>query len=59
VVIELLNKTYPDRHIPVVVVTSSTNPERHKAAVEAGADAVITKPFMPKQIREAVAKYAL
>lgn len=58
-VIELLNKTYPDRRIPVVVVTSSTNRERHDAAIKAGADAVITKPFMPEQIRDAVAKYAL
>ena len=58
-VIAALIKTYPYKDIPVIVVTSSTDAERHKAAIHAGANAVITKPFMPEQIRDAVTKYAL
>jgi len=57
-VINALNQTYPDRHIPVVVVSSSTNIKRHEEAIQAGAVAIITKPFEPQQIRDAVLRYA-
>lgn len=45
--------------IPVVVVTSSTNPEQHQNALEMGARAVITKPFEAEEIRAAIAQYGL
>lgn len=58
-IIQSLGDYFEKGTIPVVVVTSSTNPERHQNAVDMGAKAVITKPFEAEEIRTAMAQYCL
>ena len=58
-IIQSLSGYFEKGAIPVVVVTSSTNPERHQNALEMGARAVITKPFEADEIRNAIAQYCL
>ena len=45
------------RDIPVIVITSDTSGETRQKAISVGAAAFITKPFEPKEIREAVKKH--
>lgn len=54
-IIHTLRNNNRDAKVPVVVVTSSTNEERHLAAKSAGAQSVITKPFNATQISDAIA----
>jgi two-component system, cell cycle response regulator DivK len=42
------------RHIPVVALTAHALRSAHDQAVEAGCDAVITKPVLPKDLEEAI-----
>jgi len=44
------------KDIPVIVITSDTSDETRQKAISSGAAAFITKPFEPKEIREAVKK---
>jgi len=47
-------------HIPVIMVTALNSSGEKVAAVEAGADGYITKPFLPEELRAAVkAKYQI
>ena len=41
-------------HVPVLVASGMTTLRDRKAALEAGADSFIVKPFMPKELRDAV-----
>jgi CheY-like chemotaxis protein len=45
------------KDIPVIVITSDTSHETRQKAISSGAAAFITKPFEPKDIREAVKKH--
>ena len=45
------------KDIPVIVITSDTSDETRQKAISSGAAAFITKPFEPKEIREAVKKH--
>ena len=45
------------KNIPVIMITSDTSDETRQKAISAGAAAYITKPFEPKEIREAVKKH--
>ena len=42
------------RHIPVVALTAHALRSAHDQAVEAGCDAVITKPVLPKDLEAAI-----
>lgn len=42
--------------VPIVVLTADTRPERHQAALEAGAWEVLTKPLLPDGLRAALAR---
>lgn len=44
------------RNLPIVALTAHTSPENHRMALEAGCDAVLTKPVVRDQIVEALAK---
>jgi DNA-binding response OmpR family regulator len=41
-------------HVPVIVASGMTSLKDRIAALEAGADSFIIKPFMPKELRDAV-----
>ena len=41
-------------HVPVIVASGMTAMQDRNAALEAGADSFIIKPFMPKELRDAV-----
>lgn len=41
-------------HVPVIVASGMTSLKDRNAALEAGADFFIIKPFMPKELRDAV-----
>ena len=43
--------------IPVIMITSDTSHETRQKAISEGAAAYITKPFEPREIREAVKKH--
>ena len=45
------------KNIPLIVITSDTSGETRQKAISEGAAAFITKPFEPKEIREAVKKH--
>jgi len=45
------------KDIPVIVITSDTSHETRQKAISEGAAAYITKPFEPKEIREAIKKH--
>jgi CheY-like chemotaxis protein len=45
------------KNIPVIVITSDASGETRQKAISSGAAAFITKPFEPKEIREAVKKH--
>jgi DNA-binding response OmpR family regulator len=53
-VCEALRKNPRTRHVPVVVVTGRTDVQDEAAAIEAGADAFIEKPFRLREYQEAV-----
>ena len=46
----------PGRRIPVIVVSAWTTPEYRTAADETGADAFLSKPFMPEEVAATVAQ---
>lgn len=41
-------------HVPVIVASGMTTLKDRNAALEAGADSFIIKPFMPKELRDAI-----
>lgn len=45
------------KNIPVIVITSDASGETRQKAISSGEAAFITKPFEPKEIREAVKKH--
>jgi CheY-like chemotaxis protein len=48
-------KEHPEtRHIPVIVVTGFPHQAAQRRAIEAGADAFLTKPCMPDELEAAV-----
>jgi PAS domain S-box-containing protein len=51
-----LRATDTYRTLPIVALTAHTSPEHHRMALEAGCDAVLTKPVVRDQILEALAK---
>ena len=53
-----LRATEVGRKLSIVALTAHTSPEHHRMAIEAGCDAVLTKPVVRDQILEALAKAA-
>lgn len=43
-----------DQHLPIIAVTANAMPEDEQACYEAGMDGVITKPFTPEKLKDAV-----
>jgi two-component system phosphate regulon response regulator PhoB len=55
-VLRTLRRREPNRHVPAVVVSAWTIDAYRAAALEAGADAFVAKPFLPDELAELVAR---
>ena len=53
-VIETLRHEDATRDVPILVLTAVTMAREHGACMEAGADLVLTKPFDPQDVADAV-----
>ncbi len=45
------------RHIPVIILTGSHHKAIHQGALEAGADAFVTKPCLPEDLERQIRKF--
>lgn len=53
-VVQVLGRNPKTRDIPVIFLTAHTSTEDYRLAMEAGVEKYITKPFLPKELMEAV-----
>ncbi|MBI4752419.1 MAG: response regulator [Acidobacteria bacterium] len=51
---EIRRKETGSQHLPIIAVTANAMPEDEQACYEAGMDGVITKPFTPEKLKDAV-----
>jgi CheY-like chemotaxis protein len=53
--IRQLRERYPRNELPIIMVTTQQSAEDDREALDAGADAVIRKPFTPDDLSRALA----
>lgn len=54
-----LRQSLPGSRPAIIVVTGDTDPKRHQAAMDAGAQAVITKPMTEERLAEVMEQLAV
>src|SRR4051812_48342036 len=55
-VLRALRRVVPDRHVPAIVISAWSTDAYRSAAAEAGADAFVSKPFVPEELAALVAR---
>jgi two-component system phosphate regulon response regulator PhoB len=55
-VLRALRRTVRDRHVPAVVISAWATDAYRSAAEEAGADAFVSKPFVPEELAALVSR---
>lgn len=53
-VVQVLRRNPKTRDIPVIFLTAHTSTEDYQLAMEAGVEKYITKPFLPKELMDAI-----
>jgi two-component system chemotaxis response regulator CheY len=47
-----LRQRDPERHVPIIMITTEATPDRLHTAIQAGADGYLPKPFSSEQFHE-------
>jgi two-component system, OmpR family, phosphate regulon response regulator PhoB len=55
-VLRALRRIVSDRHVPAIVISAWSTDAYRSAAAEAGADAFVSKPFVPEELAALVAR---